>query len=295
MVMVMKLKLACCLLLFSLAANCALAEAALEPIPFSFDSAPYLPHEECFLPDQAGYHDDSIDIRIEKSRAYDTDYMAVYIRIADVSQIRCGLAADYPSQKTATVLTMANRFNGVLTINGDYFNYHNQGIVVRNGEQLRFRPTPLRDTLVIDDKGDFTILPQTSKEDYEALGKNVVHAFCFGPWLVKDGVAITNEQIQDSEANVGKNKHTQRLALCQLDTLSYMVVCTEGPSGGDGSEGLTIEQLANLCRDLGAKNAYNLDGGNSTAVILNGEKLNNVNNTKRRMVGDCIYFCTLVP
>ena len=41
--------------------------------------------------------------------------------------------------------------------------------------------------------------------------------------------------------------------------------------------------------------AYNLDGGNSAAVILNDEKLNNVTNTKKRMVGDCIYFCTLVP
>ena len=69
----------------------------------------------------------------------------------------------------------------MLTINGDYFNYHNQGIVVRNGEQLRFRPTKNRDTLIIDDKGDFTILPSTTAADYEAFEGNVIHAFCFGP------------------------------------------------------------------------------------------------------------------
>ena len=145
--------------LLAVLAACAAAEAALEPIPYSFEPAPYLPHEEGFLPDKAGYHDDSIDIRIERSRTLDTDYMAVYITLTDPSQIRCGLAADYPSKTTATVLTLAERFGGVLTINGDYFNYHNQGIVVRNGEQLRFRPTKNRDTLIIDDKGDFTILP----------------------------------------------------------------------------------------------------------------------------------------
>lgn len=281
-------------LLCSLIVCTVRTETKFEPIPYSAESAPYLPHEECFLPDQAGYHDESIDIRIEKSNIDDTDYMAVYVKIADASQIRCGLAGEYPSQKTATVLSMAERFNGVLTINGDYFNYHKEGIVARNGELLRFRPTFKRDTLIIDDQGDFTILPSTTEEDYNAFEGNVMHAFCFGPWLVKDGVAITHDEIQDSEVDIGKNSNTQRLALCQLDKLSYLIVCTEGPSGGE-SKGLTIEQLANLCRDLGAVQAYNLDGGNSAAVILNGEKLNNVNNTKRRMIGDCIYFCTLVP
>ena len=280
--------------LLAVLAACAAAETALEPIPYSFEPAPYLPHEEGFLPDKAGYHDDSIDIRIERSRTLDTDYMAVYITLTDPSQIRCGLAADYPSKTTATVLTLAERFGGVLTINGDYFNYHNQGIVVRNGEQLRFRPTKYRDALIIDDKGDFTILPAATAEVYNAFEGNVIHAFCFGPWLVKDGVAITNEEVQASEVDIGKNKQTQRLALCQIDTLSYMVVCTEGPSG-EGSAGVTILQMANLCKELGAVQAYNLDGGNSAAVILNDEKLNNVTNTKKRMVGDCIYFCTLVP
>lgn len=283
------LTLLCCL-----SFGLARAEQTFDPIPYDAKVAPYPPHEDGFLPDMAGYHDASIDIRIEKSQVYDTEYMAIYIKLADASQIRCGLAGEYPSQKTATVLTMANRFGGVLTINGDYFNYHKQGIVVRNGEQLRFRPTPLRDTLIIDKQGNFTILPKTSSEDYAPFEGNVLHAFCFGPWLVKDGVAITNDEIQASEVDVGKNNHTQRLALCQLDTLSYLVVCAEGPSGGQ-SAGLTIEQLATLCHDLGAVNAYNLDGGNSAAVIFQGEKINNVANTKRRMIGDCIYFCTLVP
>lgn len=289
------LRMLLCALLCCLTAQTACAETAFAPLPYSFDPAPYLPKQENFLPDKAGYHDDSIDVRIEKSRAFDTDYMAVYIKLTDPSQMRAGLAADYPSKTTATVLTMAERFGGVLTINGDYFNYHTNGIIVRNGEALRTRFSKYRDLLIVDDKGDFTILPRATADEYEAFEGSIMHAFSFGPWLVKDGVAITNDEIQASSADIGKNKHTQRLALCQLDTLSYLVVCTEGPSGGDGSVGLNIEQMANLCYDLGAVDAYNLDGGNSAAVILNGEKLNNVANTKKRMVGDCIYFCTLIP
>lgn len=287
-------KLLSCALLCCLAAG-ACAEAAFDPLPYSFDPAPYLPKQEGFLPEQAGYHDDSIDVRIEKGRVYDTDYMAVYITLTDPSQMRAGLAAPHPSKTTATVQTMAERFGGVLTINGDYFNYHSDGIIVRNGEELRRRFSKYRDALIIDDKGDFTILPSATAEAYEAYTGTPMHVFSFGPWLVRDGVVITNEEIQASSADIGKNKHTQRLALCQLDTLSYLVVCTEGPSGGDTSVGMTIEQMATLCHDLGAVDAYNLDGGNSAAVILNGERLNNIANTKKRMVGDCIYFCTLVP
>jgi len=292
----MKIKTMLCLLLCLLCAGCAAAEEkTYEPLPYSFEAAPYAPKAEGYLPDKAGYVDDSIEVRIEKGREFDTDYMAIHIKLDDPSQIRSGLAGDHPSKTTATVLTMANRFGGVLTINGDYFNYHTNGIIVRNGEELRFRPSKYRDSLIIDDKGDFTILPSCTKEVYESFTGNVMHAFCFGPWLVKDGVAINHDQVQASEVDIGKNKQTQRLALCQVDTLHYMVVCTEGPSGGDSSTGVTIEQMAILCRDLGAKQAYNLDGGNSAAVILNGEKLNNVANTKKRMIGDCIYFCTLIP
>ena len=40
-----------------------------DPIPWADEIAPYPPHEECYLPDDAGYHDDSLDIRVETFRS----------------------------------------------------------------------------------------------------------------------------------------------------------------------------------------------------------------------------------
>lgn len=46
---------------------------------------------------------------------------------------------------------------------------------------------------------------------------------------------------------------------------------------------------------MGCINAYNLDGGSSSSVVLGGKKINALSTGKIRPVGDCIYFATLIP
>ena len=52
--------------------------------------------------------------------------------------------------------------------------------------------------------------------------------------------------------------------------------------------------MANLCVQFGLDNAYNLDGGSSSTIALNNQKINSPSSHKNRMVGDCIWFATLV-
>lgn len=52
--------------------------------------------------------------------------------------------------------------------------------------------------------------------------------------------------------------------------------------------------MANLCVQFGLNNAYNLDGGSSSTIALNNQKINSPSSHKNRMVGDCIWFATLV-
>ena len=44
---------------------------------------------------------------------------------------------------------------------------------------------------------------------------------------------------------------------------------------------------------MGCINAYNLDGGSSCTVALNGKKINATSSGKVRYVSDIIYFGTL--
>ena len=266
-------------------------DTVYDPIPLE-GAAPYAPHQEAYLPEQTGYHDDSLDVRVETFRRHDTTVMAVYVRLSDPSQLRTAMAAKPPSQKTMVVSSMAKKNNAVLAINGDYFSFHQNGIVVRGGKMWRNRPDGKRDILVIDENGDFTILPQCEKEDFAGYAGTVMHAFCFGPGLVVDGKALTS--LEHADVGNAPAKATQRIALGQTGHLEYLIIATEGPEN-KGSVGFTILQMAELCQEMGCINAYNLDGGSSSSVVLGGKKINALSTGKIRPVGDCIYFATLIP
>lgn len=267
------------------------AATAFTPIPWNVEKSPNAPIAACYLPDKAGYHDDSLDIRVESIRAYDTTVMVVYVTLSDISQFRTSLAARYPAKQAVVVSTMAKKAKAVMAVSGDYFNYHEQGIAMRNGILYREKPTKKRDTLVVDKQGNFTILPNTTKEAWEAVKDTALHTFCFGPGLVVDGVQLTD--VSNIALDLGKNKTTQRLAIGQVGPLQYVFVATEGPENKN-SRGLTLLEMAQLCADLGLQNAYNMDGGSSSTIVLNNEKINSVSSHKIRAVGDCIWFATLV-
>lgn len=294
-----------CLPALSAADNVVVAPGAERPVaignqtyaalPWSATEAVCLPHPECYAENDMGYHDDSIDVRIETFRAYDTTVMAVYVTLADVSQFRTSFAGrTIHSQNTTFVYNMAKRAKAVLAINDDYCNLHAEGIVVRNGEVLRQKPHPHRDSLFVDKNGDFIMIRNCSKAQFDEIRDNVLHAFTFGPVLVMDGQPLTKEQMENSNRqNCGPGKPTQRIAISQTGPLQYLILSTEGPEN-KGSRGLTILEMAQLCVDMGLDNAYNLDGGSSSTVSMNNRKINSLTSKKREVAG-CIWFATLVP
>lgn len=280
-------------------------EMYFEPIPWELDASPNEPIASCYLPDNAGYHDDSLDISVETylRDTYDNNGKArtnrvwiVRVAIKDVSQLRTAMAN--PSRPTAKnemlVQRMAQRVKAVLAINGDYFAYRSEGVIWRNGVQIRRdNPSPKHDVLYIDYYGDFHIVEGDHAKNFKGFDGEILHAFSFGPGLVVDGERISEERIKSSTQNVGKENLTQRIAFCQTGPLQYMIVATEGPEQV-GSVGMTIREMADFCIELGAIQAYNLDGGSSTNIVLNNEKIN-APTGKKRELSDCIWFATLVP
>ena len=84
------------------------------------------------------------------------------------------------------------------------------------------------------------------------------------------------------------------MVLAQLGPLSYLCVATEGPEN-TGSVGLTLDEIAAFMDGLDCQIAYNLDGGSSSTMVLNNEKINALSTGKIRSIGDIVYFATLVP
>lgn len=275
------------LLMLMLLAAPTLCES-LEPLPID-DSPSPVAKAENYLPDAAGYEDESLSVKIETTRLYDTNIMIARVKVAHPSQIRTAMTARYGTKTTTHPHKLAKRVNAIFAINGDFFNYHSQGYLVRQGQLYRDRTNATYDVLIIDDKGDFHILVDPTEEATHGFEGTIINSFNFGPALVVNGEIVETTKV----INVGLQKATQRMAIGQVGPLEYICVATEGPEN-EGSVGLTIPQIAQLMKDLGATQAYNLDGGSSSAMVLGGEKINALSSRKLRPICDILYFATLV-
>ncbi len=266
-----------------------------DPDPIPPDAAtPYAPHADGWLPLQRGYEDGTISVRIEPCMIDGTICWLAWVQIADASQIRTTSWRKYPSKQEAFVTAMAEREQGVLTINGDWCVSRSEGVVIRNGKTLRKARATYYDCMTIDANGDMHVYVAPVPNNYDDFDGEILHSFVFGPALVKDGEMLTDFNERGMRL-VGGNKKTERMVLCQMDTLSYLVICTEGPDQSwDGSGGFTIPRMAEICHALGAKQAFNLDGGSSAWLVLGKDRLNAVEG-KKRTITDAIVFITAEP
>ena len=269
--------------------SAAYAEAALAPLPLDDSPAPQ-PAAAGYLADGKGYQDASLQVAIEEMRRYDTTILVARVTIADPSQLRTGMAAKFGTSRDVPAAKLAKRYNAVLAINGDYFNFDSKGYVLRHGKLYRDNPREGGDVLLIDDSGDLHIIRNATSESIAAFTGTVVNSFSFGPALVLDGQALPIAENQ----MVASEKPTQRMVIGQTGPLSYVCVATEGPEN-PGSVGLTLAQAAELMAELGCQTAYNLDGGSSSTMVLDNEKINALSSHKVRSICDILYFATLVP
>ncbi len=245
----------------------------------------YLPNPAGFSSDGMHYHDDSIDVQAYMIHVYDTPCAVMFVQLSDPDQFRTELAKPYPNKATMRIDTMSKRVHSVASINGDWFTYHNYGIVYRNGELLRSREIPEDDGLVVDVNGDLHIIRPMVEAEYAKLEVPIMHSFAFGPALVKDGEVLEI---------VRELTFKQRMAIGQIAPLTYVMVAADGPDQPN-SVGLSVPQLAQLMHDLGAHTAYNLDGGQSTSMMMYQTKINGQAPKTFRAIGDIIYFVTTVP
>ncbi|MBE0601078.1 MAG: phosphodiester glycosidase family protein [Firmicutes bacterium] len=248
------------------------------------------PPESGYLSD-VEYLDESLHVEITQGRMFDTNWMAVAVTIADPSQLRTYVAGSYNNPSAEFCTTMARRVNAVLAINGDYYGFNTIGSTVRQGSVVRRRANGKTDVLIIDKDGNFHILQSPSQAECEAYEAVAVNSFNFGPGLIIDGEPVTEfteEQLYDR----GPEALAQRICIAQTGTLEYLIVYCEGPENKD-SVGLTIAQFVDLVSSFDhVQNAYNLDGGSSSSIVFNGDKINGVSSGKMRTVSDIIYFAT---
>ena len=275
--------------------------ADIEPIPMDLKV-----HGRPLQPDgwksDVEYEDESIHAVMEsasrkpKSSKEKVTCRWVRIKIADPSQLRTTMSYEsYENTKQARPAAMAENLNSVVACNDDFMKYkYNIGYIVRQGVFYRDALDGSRDVLIIDDEGNFSyVLNATSEmmaaklEEMTAAGRMMVNTFSFGPVLIADGeIQPLDNVFRSVEATLA----TQRIAICQLGELEYGVVEIDG---GDGN-GMNLKELAAYIQIVfpECKVAYNLDGGGSTNLMLNGRRVHKTRNS--RSISGLIYFASAV-
>lgn len=143
--------------------------------------------------------------------------------------------------------------------------------------------------LSINQSGDLWYLESDTigkGETYIAQG--VVSAMCgFFPIIVdyEDFAYPTVPGTDTEEWN-----HAQRQIVGQFGNGDYMLLTSEGRSF-DNSVGLTMADAQRICKELGVKFAYNLDGGGSTQTVIGKRIVNSIyQGTSGRVRGTFIVF-----
>ena len=228
------------------------------------------------------------EITISKYRENDTTIYVADIVVPDSSWLKTAFAYDtYGRNIKDQTSEIAREHDAILAINGDFYGSRNTGFVVRNGVIYRDISSG-GEALVIYADGSFEIVNEDDTTAEELVNNGAVQVLSFGPALVENGeVSVTKSD------EVGKAMASNpRTAIGIIDENHYIFVVSDGRTSE--SEGLSLLELAEFCKSLGAETVYNLDGGGSSTMVYLGEVINNPttsgNNIKEREVSDIVYI-----
>lgn len=245
--------------------------------------------------DDWSYESDDKQISIRKVQTGAGDDMITYY-VADVvlkngATLQTAFAKDaYGTNITQATSTIAANHGAVFAINGDYYGFRNDGVIIRGG--TLYRDEPAREGFAVLSDGTMKSYDETEEDSASLLAAGVTDTFSFGPALVKDGVAIDNFDDVKIDTNFGNRTidgSNPRTGIGMIAPNHYVFVVVDGRQAD--SRGMTLNEFADLFASLGATEAYNLDGGGSSTMYFNGRVVNDPQGKeKERGVSDIIYL-----
>ncbi|HOP66014.1 MAG TPA: phosphodiester glycosidase family protein, partial [Bacilli bacterium] len=203
-------------------------------------------------------------------------YYVVDIHLKDINCLQSVFAEDkFGIGYKETVLSMAERSNAILAINGDYYGLSKYSVVIRNGIVYRDNLDEY-DILVLYYDGTMETYSPDDFDLEEAEAKEPYQVWTFGPSLLdSDGKALTKF------SEYGRILYSNpRTSIGYYESGHYVIIVVDGRS--DESSGLTMKELAKVYEELGCKVAYNLDGGKSSVMTFNGAVYNIPDNGGRK-------------
>ncbi|WP_255314488.1 phosphodiester glycosidase family protein [Bacillus sp. FJAT-26390] len=219
-------------------------------------------------------------------------YFVADVQLTDASVLQSAFAKNaFGRNITEDTSAIAAENGAVFAINGDYYGFRNDGVIVRGGTLYRDEPT--RDAMALLSNGTMKAYNEEQLSSAELLAEGVTDTYSFGPILVNDGAIAGDFDKVAIDTNFG-NRSIQgsnpRTGIGMIAPNHYVFVVVDGRKD-NYSKGMTLTEFANVFTELGASVAYNLDGGGSSTMYFMGRVVNNpLGKQQERGVSDILYI-----
>lgn len=237
------------------------------------DSNEVFKDEEKIMIKDNYWHYSSKDLYVSIEREYVLKYDAViyltHVKTNNERKVSIGYFLESPGRRSAHANTIAQVNKAVFAVNGDFWAEPNNpwtGIIIRDGKVYKQHLT--RDMIAFLPDGGFECYSRQDDDitPDKLLEQGIKNTMSFGPVLLDD---LEYGHNVDNHFLWGRNPRT---SIGMIDPNHYVFVSCDGRSVK--SRGLTLRHLADIYKEQGCTEAYNLDGGQSTAIVFMGNFLN---------------------
>ena len=234
------------------------------------------------------YTDNKAKLTVNKvTTGTGTDKVTYYVadvKVSNIAYLRTGFASgEYGKNIRESVQEMASDYNAILAMSGDYYGNSDASVVIRNGVLYRDDIIGTDICVLFTDGTMKTYSPDEFDVD-EVIAAGAWQAWNFGPSLLDDNGEVPSSFNTTSYLN----SENPRAAIGYIEPGHYIFVTVDGRNEGY-SRGVTLSELAGIMDSLDCKVAYNLDGGKSSAMVYDGEYVNQPADGGRT-ISDIIYI-----
>lgn len=246
--------------------------------------------------DDWNYTRDDLQISIQKVESGSGNDKVTYyvadVQVKESSDLYSAFAKNkFGRNIIETTSSIAEDNDAVFAINGDYYGFREDGILIRNG--VAYRDTAAREGLAFYEDGTMKTYDEISTSAEKLISEGVIDTFSFGPTLVKNSKAITNFEGVKIDKNMGNSSiqnSNPRTGVGIISPNHYVFVVVDGRKEGY-SKGMTLNEFSKVFEELGCTDAYNLDGGGSSTMYFMGRVVNNpLGKNQEREISDILYF-----
>lgn len=227
------------------------------------------------------YADENIRVLLTEHQTDDAIYFVAEVWISNIQEFKTAFSGGRYRGNYALTSDIASENNALLAMSGDCYRARQEGIVIRNG--VLYRDTISSDVCILYADGTMESYYESQFDLDAAIERGAYQGWSFGPKLLDNGQIPAGYNTSDAII-----AHNPRAAIGYFAPGHYCLVYADGRQK-DYSRGLTMQELSQVMLDLGCVDAYNLDGGQSSMMIFQGEIVGQPYKGGRN-ISDILYF-----